>query len=261
LWKFYLVTHRELTRELETDRIQAPALESPEKAAFLEGFPVRYLRTHSGAEIHAHHELERRSRSRGAALEIERQNGVYRLTLVTRDRPFLLASIAGALSGFGLNILKAEGYSNRQGTVLDTFLFSDPLRTLELNPPEVDRLRLTLENVALGKLEASRLFRDRPKILPSGRHARVTPSVHFDGEASDSATLIQIVAQDRPGLLYDLARSISAAGCNVELVLIDTQAHKALDVFYVTWEGRKLSGDQQAGLQESLLAVCAHQPA
>ena len=257
LWRLYLVTHRELTRELETDRIQAPEADSPEKAAFLEGFPVRYLRTHSGVQIDAHVELARRSRERGVALEIARQNGLYRLTLVAQDRPFLLASIAAALSGFGMNILKAEGFSNRHGAILDTFVFSDPLRTLELNPPEMDRLRFTLDKVTLGKLDASSLLRNRPKPAPPSRGARITPSVCFDQEASDSSTLIQIVAQDRPGLLYDLAPTISSAGCNVELILIDTQAHKALDVFYVTAEDKKLSPAQQASLQESLRAVCA----
>jgi hypothetical protein len=42
-------------------------------------------------------------------------------------------------------------------------------------------------------------------------------------------------------LLHDLARAISLAGCNIEVVLVDTKAHKALDVFYVTSNGAKLT--------------------
>ena len=53
--------------------------------------------------------------------------------------------MAGTLSSFGINILKAEAFANRRGTVLDTFTFADPNRTLELNPQEVDRLKSTLD--------------------------------------------------------------------------------------------------------------------
>jgi [protein-PII] uridylyltransferase len=258
LWRVYLIAYHELTRELETDRIHEPgAAETPEGGQFLEGFPVRYLRTHSAAEIQAHIELDRQSRDRGVALEIRRENGFYRLTLVARDRPSLLASIAGALAGFGMNIRKAEGFANRHGTILDTFVFEDPHRTLELNPTEADRLRLTIERVVRGRLEVRELLRNRPVPAPPSKRSRIAPSVAFDSEASDTATLIEVVAEDRPGLLYSLTSAISAAGANIEVVLIDTEAHKAIDVFYVTAGGRKLSPAQQNALSETLLHACS----
>ncbi len=251
LWRVYLVVHNELTRELEEDRLP----QAPDRAEFLEGFPVRYLRTHSEAEIAAHLELERRSRERGVAVDIRKENGFYRLTLVARDRPSLLASLAGALSSFGMNILKAEGFANRHGAVLDTFVFSDPHRTIELNPTEADRLRIMLERVALGKTDVKSLLQNRPKPSQPGKRARVRPAVSFDSEASEAATLIEVVAQDRPGLLYDLSSAISSAGANIDLVLIDTEGHKALDVFYVTTAGRKLAPAEQARLGERLRAL------
>jgi [protein-PII] uridylyltransferase len=84
----------------------------------------------------------------------------------------------------------------------------------------------------------------------------VKPAVTFNSEASPTATLVEVVAQDRPGLLYDLTSAISSAGGNIEVVLIDTEAHKALDVFYVTSGGKKLTAEQQAALKETLLQAC-----
>jgi len=81
--------------------------------------------------------------------------------------------------------------------------------------------------------------------------------VAVKNDASEIATLIEIVAEDRPGLLYDLARAISDAGCNIEVVLIDTEAHKALDVFYVTRQGHKLDDAAQEGLRASLVEACS----
>jgi len=79
--------------------------------------------------------------------------------------------------------------------------------------------------------------------------------VSFDSEASSTATLIEIVAEDRPGLLYDLATAITTSGGNIEVVLIDTQAHKAIDVFYVTAGGAKLTPEKEAALRASVEAA------
>jgi [protein-PII] uridylyltransferase len=256
LWRVYLVTHDELTRELDTERIESPAAVAPEMAGFLAGFPARYLRTHSEEEVQAHFNLYECARERGVAVTVRKRNGTYSLTVAAQDRPFLLASIAGALAGFGMNILKAEAFGNRQGMILDTFAFEDPSRTLDLNPTETERLRLTLERVVVGREDVKRLLQNRPKAPPFTPRSRIRPFVSFNSEASASATMIEVVAQDRPGLLYDLASTISSAGCNIEVVLIDTEAHKALDVFYVTAGGKKLPAELQATLSENLLKVC-----
>jgi [protein-PII] uridylyltransferase len=250
LWSAYMCTHRELTRELVTDRIQAKPSELPD---VLDGFPTRYLLTHLEPEVQAHVRLLERSEETGAAVEIEKRGSVYVLAAVAKDRPYLFASIAGALASFGLNIVKAEAFNNRRGDVLDTFSFEDPGRNLELNASEVDRLRLTLERVLLGRIEVKELLRGRPHSPPPSKKSVIKPSVVFDGEASETATLIEIVAQDRPGLLYDLASTISKSRCNIEVVLIDTEAHKAIDVFYITRDGRKLTTAEELELQSELL--------
>jgi len=249
LWQLYLMVYNELTRELQTERIEAVPTGSPERIAFLQGFPVRYLRTHSEAGIDEHMALEEKSRQRGMAVDIRKLDSAWQLTLIAHDRPGLFASVAGTLSCFGMNILKAEAFSNLRSLVLDTFTFADPARTLDLNPSEIDRLHATVQRVLSGKADVKELLRNRPKpVLPS-RKAGIQARVVFDSEASGTATLIEIVAEDRPGLLYDLATAISANGGNIEVVLIDTQAHKAIDVFYVTADGGKLSAEKQAAIR------------
>jgi [protein-PII] uridylyltransferase len=200
--------------------------------------------------------MEEAGRKRGVSIDLVKAGAVYQLTMITRDRPFLFASVAGTLSGFGMNIVKAEAFANKQGIVLDTFTFADPSHTLELNPSEIDRLRGTLERVILGKQDVKDLLRNRPKTTAPSRKSKVEARVLFDGTASNSATLIQIVAQDRPGLLYDLAAAISRQQCNIEVVLIDTEAHKAIDVFYVTSDGGKLTAEAQQELETEMRAAC-----
>lgn len=250
LWRVYRIGHDELTRELESDRIPAPQQESSETAAFLAGFPTRYVRTHSAAEIERHRQLAKL----GTGVDVSRLNGTYRLTVATPDRPFLLARISGALASFGFNILKAEAWANRQGQVLDSFIFSDPHRTLELNPAESERLRDTVERAITGKVDVARLIGKRRWTVPV---KRIQPRISFNNEASETSTLIEIIAEDRPGLLYNVTSGISSMGANIEVVLIDTEAHKALDVFYVTANGRKLSDDEQQRLKVKLIQACS----
>jgi len=254
LWQLYLKVYNELNRELATERIAETP--SPLHAELLEGLPVRYLRTHSEAEIEQHLALEERSRARGVAVDVSSLESVWQLTAIAADRPGLFARMAGTLAGFGMNILRAEAFSNRRGQVLDTFVFADPSRTLELNPTEVDRLRVTAERVILGKTDVQDLLRNRPKPRPPSGKTRIPATIRFDTEASETATLIEIVAQDRPGLLYDLASAISGGGGNIEVVLIDTQAHRAIDVFYVTVGGKKLAVEKQASMGEALRQAC-----
>lgn len=255
LWRTYLLGHQELTRELDTERIHQMGASDAGLAAFLDGFPVRYLRTHDEPEIRAHFELAATAQKTGAAVHVERPNGFFRIVVVAQDRPFLFAALAGALSAFGMNILKAEAYANSRGLILDTFAFSDPLRTLELNASEIERLHDTMVRVAVGREDVRRLIANRRK--PVSRVQRIQPRIAFDNQASEHATLIEIVAEDRPGLLYDLAGAISNAGCNIEVVLIDTESRKAVDVFYVAAQGAKLDDAAQQQLCEALLKACS----
>jgi [protein-PII] uridylyltransferase len=253
-WRAYDVTRRELTLELETDRIREAPPNLAGLADFIKGFPARYLRARPPAEIEAHLQLFELSRPTGVAVRLDRLEGPYRVTVVARDRPYLFASFAGAISSFGLDILKAEAFSNSKGVVLDTFVFGDPQRMLQLNPSEIERLTDLIRRVALGKTDAQRLMRNRPRAEP--RKRSVAPEVRFDAEACETATLVEIVAEDRPGLLYSLAMVFSSNNCNIDVVLIDTQRQRAIDVFYVAYEGRKLTPEMQARLEEKLVAAC-----
>jgi [protein-PII] uridylyltransferase len=254
LWRAYEGVRRELTRELGAVRIADAPAGLPGLAEVVRGFPTRYLRARSAAELAAHLELFELSRPTGVAARLDSAEGGYRVTVIARDRPYLFASLAGAISSFGFNILKAEAFANSRGIILDTFVFADPRRILQLNPPESERLTDLIQRVALGKTDVQRLMRGLTQ--PEARKRPAPPEVRFDSEASDSATLVEIRADDRPGLLYSLAMAFSTANCNIDVVLIDTQRHRAIDVFYVAHEGRKLTPELQARIEQELLAAC-----
>ncbi len=261
LWRVYSLGLEQLTRDLVTDRIHAgrgaeiDVTGSPELTAFLEGLPTRYLRTHTRAEIEKHFVLHKSVEREQVAIEIVREAGAYVIAVLAKDQPGLFSSLCGGLASFGMSIVKAEAFSNASGCAVDVIRFADPMRTLELNPGETDRLQWTIECVVRGSIDVRDLLKRRRQSRLSSTGARISPRVRFNNEASDTATLIDFVGEDRPGLLYDLASALGGRGCNIEVVMIDTEAHRAIDVFYVTQKGGKLSERTQEELREDLVQV------
>ncbi|HEY3455043.1 MAG TPA: ACT domain-containing protein [Bryobacteraceae bacterium] len=252
LWRVYATGLEQLTRELMADRIHSTDGLRPELMEFLEGFPTRYLRTHTREQIEEHFALDRKRAQHGVAVKIRRDSGVFLLIVVAPDKPGIFAKLCGALASRGMNILKAEASSNRSGCILDLIRFDDPMHTLELNPDEVGRLEWTIECVLRDAIEVSDLLKQRRAAGRPSSGAGIAASVRFNNDASDTCTLLDFIGEDRPGLLYDLTSAIAASGCNIELVLVDTEAHKAIDVFYVTRQGGKLDRESQEHLAGEL---------
>ena len=220
---------------------------------FLEGFPRRYLAVHSAGEIAAHFALYRKLSADPMQTELLATRHGFSLTLLTADRPALFATISGVLAGWGMNINKADAFANAAGIVLDTFHFADLHRTLELNPGEIERFRKSLADVVNGKAPLEPLLKSRESAA-RGRVPKVTVEtrINFDDGSSAHSTLLEIVTQDHPGLLHEIGSALARLGCNIEVALIDTEGQKAIDVFYLTAQGKKLTAQKQELLREVL---------
>jgi len=220
---------------------------------FLEGFPRRYTATHTPEQIAGHFELARRLMSEPMALGLEACNDHFELTVVTADRPYLFASITGTLAAWGMSIVKADAFANAVGMILDTFKFVDLHRTLELNPSERDRFKQNLIDVLKGTLELEKLLSGRARAEAETQpKIEVTTRVRFDSQSSSHSTLLELIAQDRPGLLFDVCSVLAEQGCNIEVALIDTEGQRAIDVFYLTCQGAKLDPLTQEAVGNTL---------
>jgi [protein-PII] uridylyltransferase len=64
---------------------------------------------------------------------------------------------------------------------------------------------------------------------------------------------VQVIAQDRPRLLHRIAACLSDQECNIEIALIDTEGQMAIDTFYLTSAGRKLTAERCKQVEKALV--------
>ena len=234
-------------------RSLAPVTSSKFKE-FLEGFPQRYLLVHSAEEVMRHMAMADQLGEDPVQVDLKRGRHWYELTLVTRDRPFLFAKLAGVLAAWGMNIVKANAFSNEAGTVVDTLYFTDRFRTLELNLSEWERFRRSVADVLLGQADLEKMLRGRQRSEKGAiAKVKIETKIEFDGSSSSASTLVQVITQDRPRLLHRIASCLSDQECNIEIALIDTEGQMAIDTFYLTSGGTKLKPEHCQRVEKALV--------
>src|SRR4030095_7323827 len=121
-----------------------------------------------------------------------------------------------------------------------------------------DHFAKVLNDVIAGSVELNTLLKRKfTSVVFQQRKNRVSTTVHFDDEFSRRCTILEILTQDAFGLLYRIASVISSHGCNIEVALITTEGQRAIDVFYLTRGGEKLTPDLERKVEHDLTQALA----
>jgi [protein-PII] uridylyltransferase len=232
--------------EAAQDAFRAAAVEATDRhftsdeidAQIALGYPAYWL----GADTHTHLFHAAMMRNAGqddGALNIETQIDEFRdvteMTLYAPDHPGLFSRIAGAMAVSGANIVDAKIFTMTNGMALDTFSIQDANGKAIRQAEQLSRLSTRIRATLAGELRPAR---ELAKKIESQANSRtrvftVAPRVLIDDSASRTYTVIEVNGRDRPGLLYDLTRTLTGLNLQIGSARIATYGEAAVDVFYV----------------------------
>ena len=170
--------------------------------------------------------------------------GTYELLAVARDRSGLLSWIAGSLALAGLSILTAQVFTTEDGVAADLFEV-EGVWEAEVADRRWREFRRMLRRAVDGSISLERRVDEKRRWYPAPKVP--TPvTVAVDNATSDFATVVEVGASDRMGLLYDITRTFAELGLDVHLAKVATYEGRVVDSFYVRdGMGRKLTDDPE----------------
>lgn len=155
-----------------------------------------------------------------------------RICFALEDHPGIFSRLAGALALVGANVVDARTFTSKDGYATAAFWVQD----VEGHPYEaarLPRLRNMIEKTLKGEVLPTEAIKSRDVIKKRERAFRVPTTITFDNEGSEIYTIIEVDTRDRPGLLYDLTRTLANSNVYIASAVIATYGEQVVDSFYV----------------------------
>ncbi|MBD3137440.1 [protein-PII] uridylyltransferase [Microbispora bryophytorum] len=174
------------------------------------------------------------------------------VTVVAPDRPGLLWRAAGVLAAHRMAVRSASAASAGSTAVIE-FVVVPEYGT----PPDPATLEADLRLVLAGRLDIEQRLARRARSMRPSRVPVAPPRVTLVDDASLTASVVEVRAHDRPGLLWRIGRAFGECGLDVRAARVETLGAEAVDVFYVADRtGRPLLDEQQRiQVREHVLAA------
>ncbi|RZU13000.1 [protein-PII] uridylyltransferase [Streptomyces sp. BK239] len=159
------------------------------------------------------------------------------LIVAVPDQPSVLPAVAGVLALHRLTVRTAELRAHDLPSGIDgaVLLLNWRVAAEYGSLPQAARLRADLVRALDGSLDIAGRLAERDAAYPRRRGTVAPPArVTVAPAASRHATVIEVRAQDAPGLLLRIGRALEDAAVRVRSMHVSTLGANAVDAFYVT---------------------------
>ncbi len=192
-------------------------------------------------------------------ISLDTDRDVTRVAFAMADHPGIFARLAGALALVGANVVDARTYTTKDGYVTACFWVQDG-DGAPFAENRHARLKKMIDKTLSGEVIASEEFETKDRVKKREAQFKFPTSISFDNEGSEIYTIIEVDTRDRPGLLFDLARTMANANIYIASAQIATYGAQVVDTFYVKdMFGLKLHGaSKQAMIEKRLRKAIEH---
>ena len=167
------------------------------------------------------------------------ERGITEVEICTWDRIGLMAKIPGAMAAVGLNIVRADIFTRADNVVLDLLHVCTATGSHVTDELSLAHMAKLLANSLTATGDADK---NTARYVPGPRVAPMHPPLlTFETDRHGVHTVLNLEADDRVGLLYDIFTALAECNVNVAHAIITTENKRAGDVFFLTdSEGQKI---------------------
>jgi len=230
-------------RQKQAALLLAGEVEGTVLADLFAGLPDRYFTENEAERIAAHMRLAL-GRKGPCAIEVNHspRGTSSELVLVAQDVPGLLARVAGVFFANRIDILDAAIYSREavsgqsQGEAVDVFRIRKEPDGAVTDERRIASIRADLEAVLAGQVSVDALVARRPRtasIIDRAKPEVPPTEVRVDNEISPAFTVLDIFAEDKPGVLYTITRTLAEHGLDIHRSRVGVAGDRVADIFYV----------------------------
>ena len=225
--------------------------------AVWELFDNSYFMRHRSDEIVWHTEwlADSDTSSDVGLVDVRRQTGGdgVEAVLYTPRMKHTFAHATAALDELGMNIVDARIVPTENSYSIDTFIFMELDKRMEIDESRMNKIRRSLTRVLTASDDSvARVTRSAPRQV---RMFTTKTSVQYGKNTENRRTVLELVAADQPGLLSKVGQVFLEQGVAIETAKIMTIGERAEDVFYISDEtGRPLTAESRETLRSELIA-------
>lgn len=189
-----------------------------------------------------------------AAGEIDIARDVDRVTIVYPDQPGTFGQIAGVLSLHGLDVLSARAHSDEGGMAASQFRVGSSNGEINWRSLKSDLRKALAHELAIEArlAERAKTYRRRRRLQAD---APGPPKVKFIEGGSSNATVVEVRAVSKIGILHRIAKALSELGLDIRHATVQTIGIEVVDTFYVRTRAGDLvtSSPHRKEIQKALL--------